>query len=185
MAAWIPDLYKQLFYEHYAAVVRKIAAITGEPDAAEDLAQEVFLRLYRNPPDDVGKAGAWLHRVLTHVSYDYLRKRVRDRKLLDKQAETLHSAEDSLPSGEQIMQRRLEQDELERLLSGLNERDRQVLVLRSVGYSYAEIAERLQVKKELIGTLVGRAAERFRKLAASQTEEQALDVIALRRRSDR
>ncbi|WP_308862207.1 sigma factor [Paenibacillus radicis (ex Xue et al. 2023)] len=75
----IPEtkLFQELFYTHYPTVRRKLIALVRDEAAAEDLAQEVFLRLYRNPPDDLNVVGAWLHRVLTRIGYDHLNKKSR------------------------------------------------------------------------------------------------------------
>lgn len=88
------EIFKALFYEHHPVVRRKLAALVRDESAADDLAQEVFLRLYRNPPDDPAALGAWLHRVLTRVGYDYLEKKARERRLQNKQ-EQLYDANES------------------------------------------------------------------------------------------
>lgn len=43
------EIFKAIFYEHYPIVRRKLTALVRDESAADDLAQEVFLRLYRNP----------------------------------------------------------------------------------------------------------------------------------------
>ena len=63
----IPDLFKNLFSSHYPTVRRKLIALVRDEAIAEDLTQEVFLRLYRSPPDELDALGAWLHRVLTRI----------------------------------------------------------------------------------------------------------------------
>lgn len=92
------DKFKQVFYEHYPAVRRKLAALVRDDTAADDLAQEVFLKLYRNPPDDPQALGAWLHRVLTRTGYDYLNKKARER-LLQARQEIFYDTETAPPSG--------------------------------------------------------------------------------------
>lgn len=67
-----PDLFRQQFNQHYPSVRRKLFALIRDEAAAEDLAQETFLRLYRNPPDQPEAIGGWLHRVLTRLAYDYM-----------------------------------------------------------------------------------------------------------------
>lgn len=154
--------FHDVFYEHYPHVRRKLAALVRDEAAADDLAQEVFLRLYRNPPEDPGVLGAWLHRVLTRIGYDYLAKQARDRNLQQKQ-ERIFTDETAMETSEEILIRRLDQEEVRTWLDELPERDRQVLLLRYSGYSYAEIAEELQVREPLVGTLLRRAKGKLRR----------------------
>lgn len=59
--------FRNIFYKHYPTVHRKLTALVRDEAAADDLAQEVFLRLYRKPPDNPDAMGAWLHRVLIRI----------------------------------------------------------------------------------------------------------------------
>ncbi|WP_438448138.1 sigma-70 family RNA polymerase sigma factor [Gorillibacterium sp. sgz5001074] len=162
--AQIPELFQRLFREHYPGVARKLYALTGDYAAAEDLAQEVFLRLYRSPPDRLEAVGAWLHRVLTRVGYDYIRQRASGRALLEKESARLAAwTESSAPSGETEVIREWEKDVVRRVLRKLSDRDRTALLLREEGYSYEEIAHRLEVNPKIVGTLLARAEERLKK----------------------
>ncbi len=158
------EIFKTIFYEHYPVVRRKLAALVRDESAADDLAQEVFLRLYRNPPDDPAALGAWLHRVLTRIGYDYLDKKARERQLQNKQ-EQLYDASESPPSGEEIIISKLDQEDVHIWLNELPERDRQALLLRYSGYSYVEIAGELGVRPPVVGTLLHRATEKLRQNA--------------------
>ncbi|MDF2926793.1 MAG: hypothetical protein K0R57_5707 [Paenibacillaceae bacterium] len=160
----IPELFQRLFREHYPGVARKLYALTGDYAAAEDLAQEVFLRLYQNPPDRLEAVGAWLHRVLTRVAYDYLRQRASSKSLLEKEtARVTAGPESAAPSGETEVIREWEKQVVRRVLQKLSDRDRNALVLREEGYSYEEIALRLGVNPKIVGTLLARAEERLKK----------------------
>jgi RNA polymerase sigma factor (sigma-70 family) len=139
---------------------------------AEDLAQEVFLRLYRNPPDELGAVGAWLHRVLTRVGYDYLNKQTRERALVEKQVLMAAGDSHSAVSNEDEALRKMEQSEVRDWLERLPDRDRQLLMLKYSGYSYDEIAEKLQVRKPLVGTMLTRATEKLRKQAEPHLRNQ-------------
>lgn len=171
------DFFREMFYIHYPTVRRKLIALVRDEAAAEDLAQEVFLRLYRNPPDDPSLMGAWLHRVLTRIAYDHLNKKSRERALHEKQTQNLLSLDSEQPSNEQLFMKQLDQEEVREWLAELPERDRKALMLRYSGYSYAEIAEQLQVRPPLVGTLLNRATGRLKRRVEAQaaTHAQALD----------
>ncbi|AEI42565.1 sigma-70 family RNA polymerase sigma factor [Paenibacillus mucilaginosus] len=168
------DAFQDVFYTHYPSVRRKLMALVRNEAAAEDLAQEVFLRLYRTPPDDPGAVGAWLHRVLTRTAYDYLNKLTRERALLEKQEHEVQTRPEGRSGEEEVLQK-LDQEEVRAWLSQLSERDREVLLLRHSGYSYAEIAERLQVRQPLVGMLIQRATARLKRCAggAAQVKRKA------------
>ena len=157
--------FKAIFYEHYPIVRRKLVALVRDEAAADDLAQDVFLRLYRNPPNDPAALGAWLHRVLTRIGYDYLEKKARERRLQNKQ-ERLFDIEASPPTGEDVILRKLDQEDIREWLDTLPERDKQALLLRYSGYSYSEIAGELGVKPPVVGTLLNRATQKLRQNAA-------------------
>ncbi|CAI6024070.1 sigma-70 family RNA polymerase sigma factor [Cohnella sp. JJ-181] len=162
--ARIPELFQRLFREHYPGVARKLYALTGDYAAAEDLAQEVFLRLYRNPPERLEASGAWLHRVLTRIGYDYLRQRSSGKALLEKETARVAAwSEGAVPSGETEVIREWEIDVVRTVLQKLSDRDRTALLLREEGYSYEEIAGRLAVNPKIVGTLLARAEERLKK----------------------
>lgn len=170
--AQVPGLFQRLFREHYPEAVRKLYALTGDHGAAEDLAQEVFLRLYRNPPERLEAVGAWLHRVLTRMGYDYLRQRSSGKALLEKETARVAAwSEGAAPSGESEVIREWEIDVVRRVLRKLSDRDQTALLLREEGYSYEEIALRLEVNPKIVGTLLARAEERLRK-KYGQEEEQ-------------
>jgi RNA polymerase sigma factor (sigma-70 family) len=167
----VPELFQRLFREHYPSVARKLYALTGDYAAAEDLAQEVFLRLYRSPPDRLEAVGAWLHRVLTRVGYDYLRQRSSSKVLLEKETARVAAwSEGFAPSGETEIIREWEKNVVRRVLHKLSDRDRTALLLREEGYSYEEIAHRLEVNPKIVGTLLARAEERLKKKYGQEEE---------------
>ncbi|ADG05310.1 sigma-70 family RNA polymerase sigma factor [Kyrpidia tusciae] len=163
MADEIPADFQELFRLHYPRVVRTLRSLIAAPDAVEDLAQEVFVRLYRHPPDDPSKVAPWLHRTCTRMAYDYLRAVHRHRRTLE-QMEHAEGTEEATPSSEHVVLQDWERTRVQGVLRQMSERDRKALWLRHSGYSYREIADYLQVPKEQVGTLLIRAAARFKKL---------------------
>ncbi|RUS49218.1 sigma-70 family RNA polymerase sigma factor [Cohnella sp. AR92] len=169
--AQVPELFQRLFREHYSEVARKLYALIGDYGTAEDLAQEVFLRLYRNPPDRLEAVGAWLHRVLIRVGYDYLRQRSSSKTLLEKETARMAAwSEGFAPSGESEVIREWEIDVVRRVLRKLSDRDQTALLLREEGYSYEEIARRLEVNPKIVGTLLARAEDRLKKKYGQEEE---------------
>lgn len=171
MEEGVPAQFQRLFREHYPGVAKKLYALVGDYAAAEDLAQEVFLRLYRNPPERLEAVGAWLHRVLTRIGYDYMRQRSSSKALMEKETARVAAwSESAVPSGETEVIREWEKDVVRHVLQKLSDRDRTALVLREEGYSYEEIARRLEVNPKIVGTLLARAEERLRKKYRQEEE---------------
>lgn len=158
----LPDSFQMVFREHYPSVLRKLVSLVGDRAIAEDLAQEVFLRLYRHPPDDIRTVGGWLHRVTTRIAYDHIRqkshlKRVEQREFFTTMADA------NEPPSDVLVMRNQDRALVKQVLQQLSERDRQVLLLRYSGYSYQEIAEIINVKSETVGTVLRRALGRFKR----------------------
>jgi RNA polymerase sigma-70 factor, ECF subfamily len=89
-----PERFEQLVREHQATVFRTLYRLTGAGAHLEDLAQEVFLRLYRALPEFRGEAmlSTYLYRITVNVAHDEWKRRRRDRDNL--QPAPVHLEED-------------------------------------------------------------------------------------------
>lgn len=158
----LPERFQSVFREHYPSVLRKLVQLVGDRSTAEDLAQEVFLRLYRTPPDDIRALGGWLHRVATRIGYDYIRQKSRLKRVEQREFAVRDSDGSESPSDVMVM-RNHDRETVKRVLQQLEERDKQVLLLRYSGYSYQEIADIIDVRPEIVGTILRRALGRFKR----------------------
>ncbi len=146
-----------LFLRHYPGVHRLAFRLTGSRQAADDVAQEVFLRLYLHPlaPGEEHNLLAWLYRVTANLAYNLLRAEVRrDRR----QAAVLVQTQ---PDPAEHAQRQEERQLVRQALAALPPRQGQLLILRYAGFSYRELAEILQVAPTSVGTLLARAERAF------------------------
>jgi RNA polymerase sigma-70 factor, ECF subfamily len=158
--------FESLFQQHYARIYRVLYRLVG--DEADDLAQEVFLRLYRHPPTAAETdLGAWLHRVATNLGYNALRARHRwqgYRAILARlPGGGWHQAE---PTPEAWTAEQEEQQRVRLALARLGQREATLLVLRYSDLSYREIAQVLGVAPGSVGTLLARAERAFSKVYA-------------------
>jgi len=153
-----PFDFEGTFHRHFAAVARIIARVVGDRDRAQDLAIETFWKLWRTPAAHKGDASAWLYRVAVRAALDELRKRARRSKyeLLFGLAH-LH---DTTDHAGQVIE---EQQRVRSVLAVMKSTHAQLLMLRSAGFTYPEMAECLQLSSNSIGTLLGRAEQTFRK----------------------
>ncbi len=144
------------FRHHYPALYRFALRFTGDPDTAEDLVQEAFVRLLDQdlPDEDVRP---WLFVVAGNLARDHARKRTRRRRLLETHA----PAPRRLEPPERQAERAERIEAVRQVLEGLSERDRTILLMREEGFRYGEIAETIGVKQTSVGALVARALRRF------------------------
>jgi RNA polymerase sigma factor (sigma-70 family) len=151
--------FDRLFAEEYARVAAIANRILGDPAAAEDVAQDVFLDLHRRFGDDPGaKAPAWLHAAAVHSALNVIRSE-RRRSAREERSVGPSPADDPQVAVEAAETRRVVRASLARI----PRRHSMVLALRYSGLSYAEIATALGIGVNGVGTRLRRAEARFRK----------------------
>jgi RNA polymerase sigma-70 factor (ECF subfamily) len=155
-----PASFEELFRAHYAELVRLAWRIAGE--SADDVVQEAFLRLSGQPvlqrPEN--EAVAWLRRVTINLALNQQRG---ERRARDRQERAARLDE---PGRDGDMTRSVERDEeraaVRAALEQVPPRQREALLLRHAGYSYAEIAAVLDCAVGSIGVLLARGERAFR-----------------------
>jgi RNA polymerase sigma factor (sigma-70 family) len=146
------------FKKYYPVILKHAAYLTGSIQAAEDLAQEAFAKLYKTPPTHSNTI-AWLSKVTSNLAYNYL----RDEK--GRKSKDVVYAEDDVEKVISIDDRVIRNQEIrltKKVLSSLPVRDRICLLLKFSGYKYDEIAEIIEVEKTSVGTILARAQAKFR-----------------------
>lgn len=154
------DPFVALFEGQFPRLHRYLNRLCGDPELASELAQEAFVRLYqrRSPPDD---PEAWLFTVGTNLLRNAGSKRARRARLLDAhRSRAVHS--DEAPSPEVTTEAAEDRQRVRRAIDQLAERDRELLMLFSEGYSYREMATILRLNQVSVGTLLRRAKDAFR-----------------------
>jgi RNA polymerase sigma factor (sigma-70 family) len=146
--------WEEIVDRHSDRVYRLALRLTGNRHDAEDLTQEVFVRVFRSLDTyQPGTFEGWIHRITTNLFLDHARRkqRIRFDALSDDRAERLHSA---LPAPDTAYTDQTFDDDVERALSTLPPEFRAAVVLCDVeGLSYEEIAEILDAK---LGTVRSR-----------------------------
>lgn len=127
-------------YTHYHALVHRICfRYTKNRDEAEDLTQEVFLKVHANFASFEGNAqpSTWLYRVTVNHCLDYLRWRKRQGELMASYADELSDRRPQEAAADHPAKLLFR-----KLLEDLDEGNRQVVMLRfEVGLTHEEIAE--------------------------------------------
>jgi RNA polymerase sigma-70 factor (ECF subfamily) len=152
--------FEEFFRAHYPAVVRIAASVVGDSQAAQDVAQDVFIAALRRfpDPDQCGHAAGWVRAAAAHTGLNAIRaERRRDRRQqLSGVAAAPLSPEETVLDSES-------RTEVRQALGRLPRRSAAVLVLRHSGLSYAEVAEAMNVKVGHVGTMLRRAESALRK----------------------
>jgi RNA polymerase sigma factor (sigma-70 family) len=144
----------EIVEQHSDRVYRLAYRLTGNRHDAEDLTQEVFVRVFRSLSTYTpGTFAGWLHRITTNLFLDQARRkqRIRFDALSDERADRLTS---SLPGPDAAYADQTFDDDIERALATLPPDFRAAVVLCDVeGLTYEEISEILGAK---LGTVRSR-----------------------------
>jgi len=159
--------------QHSERVYRLAYRLTGNRPDAEDLTQEVFVRVFRSLHTYTpGTFEGWLHRITTNVFLDQARRRQRIRfdALSDERAERLHSA---LPAPETAYADRTFDADVEQALASLPPEFRVAVVLCDVeGLTYEEIAEVTDAKMGTVRSRIHRGRAMLRSALAHRTPSE-------------
>ena len=152
--------FERFFRAEYPVVVRIAFGVVGDTQAAQDVAQDVFICALRRFPDpgELDHACAWVRAAAAHTALNAIRgERRRDRR------QQLAGIEVAPAGPEETVLDRESRLEVRRALARLPRRAATVLVLRHNGLSYAEVAEAMNVKVGHVGTMLRRAESALRK----------------------
>jgi RNA polymerase sigma-70 factor (ECF subfamily) len=155
------------FRAQYERVARVIARVVRDPARAEELAVEVFLKLWRNKQAQGDHVQGWLYRVAVRTGLDELRRQTRRMRY-----ERFLGVGNGVLTPEQIRITTEEQEKVRLVLGVINRRDAELLLLRSDDFSYDEVASTLDLNPASIGTLLSRAQQAFRKEYIKRYGEQ-------------
>jgi len=179
--------FEQIVRDHQEMVFRTLLRLNGSREHIEDLAQEVFLRLYRALPAFRGEARltTYLYRIVVNVAQDEWKRRRRVERPLVSISAPVSSDEDGdanwedrlahpgLDAEEQLSERQFG-DLVERQLQQLSDAERMVIVLyHQEERSYEQIAEALKLPMGTVRTHLHRGRQKLREgIQQQQTAER-------------
>jgi len=150
--------FEAFFRSNFERIARAVARVVGDPARAEDLAVEAFWKLWRNPQAQGERSGGWVYRTALRLGLNELR---RDARRNHYESQSPRSGRSLTP--EEIRAAAEEREQVRTVLAALDPRQAELLLLRSNGLSYEEVAAAAEVNPASVGTLISRAQQAFRK----------------------
>jgi len=152
---------RELYDAHVERVHRLTYRISGDPDLAEDLTQDVFVQVFRRLDQFRGESSfsTWVHRVALTVSLNAMRKVKRFRQRETSLEDAFHHESESSTMEPDM------RDRLKAAIDALPEGCRVALVMHTIeGYSHAEIGAALGIAEGTSKARVFDARARLRKM---------------------
>lgn len=171
-----PTDFQDIYSLYYLKIVRYLARTVGQAEA-EDVAQEVFMKVHAALGGFRGesKLSTWIYRIATNAAMDHLRSRAakHGRNVeLDHEAEDLDTGvQDDKPSPDAFLIRKDMNECIQGIVQSLPDNYRTVLVLSDLeGLTNAEIAEVLAISLDTVKIRLHRARARLRKELEAQCQ---------------
>ena len=163
-----------LFSKYKKKIINFCYRFCGEHAIAEELAQEVFLKIYKAAPNyrPEAKFSTWIFRIATNVCLNELRKRrpLRQAESLDaapapySESVTREIKDDDQLHPQEILEARERDRFIKKALMALPEKQRLALLLRiNQGFSYQEIGKQMKHSENGVKTLIHRGRQNLKK----------------------
>ena len=162
------EAFEELVRRHQHRVFAVAGGILRRREDVEDIAQQVFVKAYFSLKrfDQRAAFSTWLYKITVNECWDLLRKKkvrplVYESDLSEEQARQF-SAPERETTTQDVSDRLEAQQHVERLLEGVDERDRMMLILKEVeGFAVEEIAEILNLNANTVKVRLFRARRRI------------------------
>ena len=174
------NAFEQLMRKYYPRILNFIYRFTGNKANAEDLTQEVFMRVYNSAAryKARSKFQTWLYTIAKNVGLNELRRSKNPTLSLD---EMFDSGEKEIkreikdPHGSSPDEEIIQMEKIAKIRATINdlpEKQRIAVILkRYEGFSYAEIAATLNVSDKAVKSLLSRAKENLKNRLANLTNQ--------------
>jgi len=163
------EAYEELVRRHQHRVFAVAGGILRRREDVEDIAQQVFVKAYFSLKrfDQRAAFSTWLYKITVNECWDLLRKKkvrplVYESDLSEEQARQVVAVGEKEGSAPDVSERLEARQRVERLLEGLDERDRTMLILKEVeGFAVEEIAAILKLNANTVKVRLFRARRRI------------------------
>jgi len=163
------EAFEELIRRHQQRVFAVAARILRKREDVEDISQQVFVKAFFSLKrfDQRAAFSTWLYKITVNECWDLLRKKkvrplVYDSDLSEDQSRQVSASDGSRSTEPDILDRIEARERVDRLLAGLDERDRLMLILKEVeGMSIEEIGEAMEINANTVKVRLFRARKRM------------------------
>jgi RNA polymerase sigma-70 factor (ECF subfamily) len=155
--------FDEAFTLHHRAVYRAAYSLVRDSGLAEDVAQEVFIKLFDHMDElkNDEHVRPWLLRVTHNTALNTIRSRSRSATRDEEFVKAAVVSDGVAVRIDADYERRIEVEEARRALEQIKEPMRSCLLLKQQGLSYKEIAQTLSVNEVNVGSLIARGRKEF------------------------
>ncbi|UZQ86506.1 sigma-70 family RNA polymerase sigma factor [Thermoclostridium stercorarium] len=173
------EAFETLIQSHQKKVYNIALRMTGNPEDAQELAQEAIVRAFTSIGKFRGDSSfsTWLYRITINVCTDFLRKRNKVTLISMEQGAASNDNQQGLqieeesPGPDELAEKKQLKKLVRDAMDALSEEHRQVLILRDIlNLSYKEIANTLKVNEGTIKSRINRARAGLKKIVMQRSE---------------
>jgi len=178
-----PAAFEELVTKYQPKVFSMALSFTRNREAADDLAQEIFLKAYLALPRFHGRSefGTWLYRISVNHIKDFLRKKGRAKEVsLDDVPEVSFSDREQTEKAQEERETEARRTLVQRFVQSLPEKYRVIVTLRDIqGLAYEDISRILRLSPGTVDSRLHRARRMLRlKLAPYLTAEGGANELS-------
>lgn len=165
------DVYEKIIQKYQSKVFGLIYNMTKNQNDIEDIAQEVFIKIYKNLGKFKGESSlyTWIYKITVNLCLDEMKKRKNviylDEKIEVDDGEVNRELPSEDKSQEKLYEEKELQEKLHNCINKLPEKQRVMIVLRDIkGFSYEEISKITDVKLGTVKSQINRARLKLKEL---------------------
>ncbi len=158
-----PPSFDEVYENLFPVIYRVSLRITGDKESAEDLCHEAFIKLMERPASlpDVEQSKYWLIRVVKNLSFNYEKKKRREKVAYTKLTQMSSGVAES--GEKKVIEEEIRSD-VQSALNALPHKLRVPLVFREfAGLSYKEIGDIMGISENNVKVRIFRAREKLEK----------------------